>query len=335
MEGMEDGPTTRENIPEDQDVPCLSFTLEEDPHLNAQLSYYNRESAPVKDVNYRPREQQLLKEGKRATGKFTARLQQARFGMFKGEPSCLVVIKVDFAAKNSGWARFRRATIEMEVEEPDDSGDDEDDDDDEDTGLLIRTFYPDLIRGHIQTAAEAYGITFEVGSAPPVPVGVSAGWSITSPREGHHLVHGRLGVPETRVSWDMHENEVSKDGLYEQPIFAIIVSYREDRGFVLGMKMQATTYPGFAMRGKGGARIRFAKISKGVGKVASTMKGLSGGSVTVGGQTWSSVAAEALPYPENLQDIDLEGETKMRLNLLGEQGPGGGIVGLLGARDKK
>ena len=330
---MEKRPSTHEDIPDDQDVPCLSFALEEDPHLNAQLSIFNREPTPVKDVNYRPREQQLLQEGKLASGEFTARLQQARFGTYKGEPSCLVIIKVDFAAKNSGWARFRRATIEMIVEEPEDS-DDEDDDDDDDAGLLIRTFYPELIRGHIQTAAETYGITFEVGSPPPVPVGISAGWSITSPREGHHLVHGRLGRPETRVSWDMHENEVSKDGLYEQPIFAIIVSYRENRGFVLGMKMNATTYPGLAVRGKGGARIRFAKTSKGVGKVASKMKGLSGGSVTVGGQTWSSTA-EALADPENLQDIDLEGETKMRLNLLAKQGPGGGTgIGELGAKSK-
>ena len=324
---MENGPATHENgIPDDQDVPCLSFTLEEDPHLNAQLSRFSREPSPVKDVNYRRREQQLLNEGKHASGEFTARLQQARFGTFKGEPSCLVIIKVDFAAKNSGWARFRRATIEMEVEEPEDSDDDDDDDedDDEEAGVLIRTFYPDLIRGHIQTAAETYGITFEVGAPAPVPAKISAGWGITSPREAHHLVHGLLGgTPETRVKWDMHENEVSKNGLYEQPVFAIIVSYREDRGFVLGMKMKATTYAGLAVRGKGGARIRFARRSEVAGKVGSTLKGLSGGSVTVGSQTWSS-KAEALADPENLQDIDLEGETQMRSNLLAKQGPGGG-----------
>ena len=349
---MEGQSTPDENIPHDQELPSLSFTLEEDPHLNSQLSFFSRDSPPAKDVKYRPTEQQLLREGKLGSGEFTARLQQVRFGTFKGETACLVVVKVDFAAKNSGWLRFRRATIEMEVEEPvmtsgesggglaggneeQDSDDSDDSDEAEYTGPLIRTFYPDLIRGHIQTAAETYGIKFEVPIPSPVPSGgVSAGWSITAPREGHHLVLGRLvGSPETRVKWNMNENEVSKGGLYEQPVFAVVVRYREACGFVLGLRMSATTCGGLAVVGKGGARIRFTKASRDVGEWVGKMDGLIGGSVTVGSRTWSN-PANALAGSTSLQDVDLETITRMRSILLREQGPGYGESSLFGLQGR-
>ncbi|KAK3172461.1 hypothetical protein OEA41_005783 [Lepraria neglecta] len=326
-----------ENTPldQDQDFPSLVFNLEEDPHLNSQLSHFGREKSPAKDVKYRPSEQQLLKEGKLGSSEFTARLQQASFGTFKGETACLVVIKVDFAAKNKGWFRFRRATIEMEVEEPslssakNDEVDEEVSSDDSDeaeyTGPLIRTFYPDLIRGHIQTAAETYNISFELPIPSPAPSGgLSAGWTVTSPRESHHLVHGFLvGSPETRVKWNMNENEISKGGLYEQPVFAIVVRYREEKGFVLGLRMRATTYGGLGVVGKGGARIKFMKTCKGGGDGEGRMGGLTGGSVTVGGKTWNG-NADSKSGSISLQEVDLELLTRMRSTLLGEQGPGGG-----------
>lgn len=329
--------TMDENMPLDQDhdFPSLVFNLEEDPHLNSQLSHSGREKSPAKDVKYRPSEQQLLKEGKLGSSEFTARLQQASFGTFKGETACLVVIKVDFAAKNKGWFRFRRATIEMEVEEPSlssakNDGDDkevssDDSDEAEYTGPLIRTFYPDLIRGHIQTAAETYNINFELPIPSPAPSGgLSAGWTVTSPRESHHLVHGFLvGSPETRVRWTMSENEISKGGLYEQPVFAIVVRYREEKGFMLGLRMRATTYWGLGVVGKGGARIKFMKACKGGGDGEGRMGGLTGGSVTVGRKTWNG-NADSNPGSMSLQEVDLELLTRMRSTLLGEQGPGGG-----------
>ena len=205
---MEGNSAMDENVPCDQELPSLSFTLEEDPHLNSQLSFFGRESPPVKDIKYRPTEQQLLQEGKLGSGEFTARLQQARFGTFKGEPACLVVVKVDFAAKRSGWFRFRRATIEMEVEEREiggdlagdskeqDSEDSEDSDEAEYTGPLIRTFYPDLIRGHIQTAAETYGISFEV----PIPPSASSGGISVgpSPRRVKATISSMAGLSVAR-----------------------------------------------------------------------------------------------------------------------------------------
>lgn len=329
--------TMDENTPldQEQDCPSLIFNLESDPHLNSQLSHFGRDKSPAKDVKYRPSEQQLLKEGKLGSSEFTARLQQASFGTFNGETACLVVIKVDFAVKNKGWFRFRRATIEMEVEETslsssknddvDEESSSDDSDEPEYTGPLIRTFYPDLIRGHIQTAAETYNISFELPIPSPAPSGgLSAGWKATSPRESHHLVQGFLvGSPETRVRWKLNENEISKGGLYEQPVFAVVVRYQEENGFVLGMRMTATTYGGLGVVGKGGARIKFMKTRKGGENGGGRMGGLTGGSVTVGGRTWNG-NADPKSGSISLQEVDLELITRMRSKLLGEQGPGAG-----------
>ena len=313
---------------QDQDGPSITFALEEDPYQNSQLSGFGRDKSPVKDVKYRASEQQLLKEGKLGSSEFTARLRQASFGTFKGQAACLVVVKVDFAAKNRGWFRFRSATVEMEVSEADDDGDD----DEEYAGPLVCTFYPELIRGHIQTAAETYGIKFEVPVPTPVPSGgLSAHWDIHTPHEGQHLIHGSLGGnPHNRVKWQLHENEVSKSGLYEQPVFAFVVRCREERGFLLGMTIRATTYGGFGIVGKGGARIMFTKAGLGGGdKGEGRLNGLTGGSATVGGKTWSNDVPTD-HGPVNLQEVDLENLTQMRAALLGPQGPGGGQFTLSG-----
>lgn len=121
----------------------------------------------------------------------------------------------------------------------------------------------------------------------------------------------------------MSENEISKGGLYEQPVFALIVRYREEFGFVLGMRMKATTYGGLGVVGKGGARIKFRKTCKGGGDGEGRMGGLTGGSVTVGAKTWSG-NADSKSDSTSLQEVDLELLTRMRSSLLSEQGPGGG-----------
>ena len=121
----------------------------------------------------------------------------------------------------------------------------------------------------------------------------------------------------------MNENEISKSGLYEQPVFAIIVRYREEKGFALGLRMRATTYGGLGVVGKGGTRITFMKTCKGGGDGEGRMGGLTGGSVTLGGKTWNGNADSQL-NSISLQEVDLEDLTRMRSDLLGEQGPGGG-----------
>ena len=314
------------------DLPSLSFPLSEDVNRNAQLSIFrNKSPAPTPTQSYRPTEQQLLREGKLGSSEFTARLQNVQFGTWKGETACLVVIRLDFAPKNRGWFRFRNATVEAEVEEEEPSDvkecgrnvikaihveekavDDDDDDDFDDLdevyeGPLIRSFYPSLIRGHITTAAETYSIQIAAPLSPaPVTPTLSAGWSATAPRQGLHLIHGRLvRSPETCVKWTINENDVTKDGIYEQPCFALIVRYRAERGFVMAVGCKATTYGGLAVVGKGGKKIRFGR-----GKRA----------VEVGGKTWEA-GEKVMP---NLENVDLENLTKVKAELLGEQGPGGG-----------
>lgn len=326
--------------------PSLTFSVLEDPNRKDQLFSFRREPAPPSTVqSYRPSEQQLLREGKLGESQFSARLQQVKFGRFKGEAACLIVVRLDFAPRNSGWFRFRNATVEVEFEEfgdgggdgrngdddNDDDNDDDDDDDDEEeddyAGPLVLKYYPDLIRGHIQTAAETYGIRVHANVPAPIEVGgISAEWGISTPREGLHLVHGRLvGSPETRVKWTMNENEITKSGIYEQPRFAVVVRYPEERGFVMTLGVKATTYAGLAVMGKGGSKIKFTKGKpKKVDETrGGTMPGLDGGSIAVEGQTWTAenVSAGAL---QDLEEVDLETLTKMKAVLLGKQGPGGG-----------
>ena len=82
----------------------------------------------------------------------------------------------------------------------------------------------------------------------PIPVAptISEGW--TTPRQGQYLIHGRLmRSPETCVKWTINENDVFKDGIYEQPCFAIVVRYRPERRFVMAVGCKATTYGGLAV----------------------------------------------------------------------------------------
>lgn len=234
---------------EEDDLPELTFSVEEDANRKDQLFSFRKEQ-PTPTNNYHAKEQQLLQEGKLGNAEFSARLRKVIFGSFDEQPACLIIFRVDFATAKKGWFRFRNATIDAEFEEAVDGqteGSDEDSEDDEDgegsDGLLIRKIYPELIRGHISTAAKSLGLGFDVPLAPVGGAGLSAAISITAPREGLHLIQGRLmGSPETRVKWNMNENEVDKGGIYEQPQFAAIVRHAQDQSFTMSLKIKATTY---------------------------------------------------------------------------------------------
>ena len=174
-----------------------------------------------------------------------------------------------------------------------------DDEDDENySGPLVVKYYPELIRGHIQHAAQTHGIKLYVEPAA-VGAGVELGGSKTFVNEGQHLVHGRLiGSPETGVKWNIHENTATKSGIYEQPSFAVIVRYDVEKCFAMKSEMKATTLGGLAVKGKKSPRIAFRKKA-------------------------GTSCSDAV----HLEDIDLEEETQMRVALLGDQGPGARGVG--------
>lgn len=304
---------------DEEDTPAdITFTLEEDPNRKDQLFSFRKDQGPAPTKDYHAKEQQLLQEGKLGNSEFSARLRKVLFGTFDGDPACLVLFRVDFASAKKGWFRFRNATVEAEFEQQDEGEvDDEDDDEDEDeySGPLILKFYPELVRGHISSAASTYGLGFEVPLLPMGGAAISAGYKITSPREGLHLIHGRLtGNPETRVKWSMNENEVSKSGIYEQPMFAVIVRHGQDQPFTMALKLKATTYGGLPVTGKGGSRILFRPPSS---------PQTSTGSVEVGGNR-KKASSRTEGDSIDLATVDLEALTQMRALLLSEQGPGGG-----------
>ncbi|KAL9598809.1 MAG: hypothetical protein Q9179_003780 [Wetmoreana sp. 5 TL-2023] len=293
----------QEETDEEGDAPDIVFNLEEDLNRKDQLFSFRKEPVtPTKD--YHAREQQLLQEGKLGNSEFSARLRKVIFGIFDDQPACLIVFRVDFATVKKGWFRFRNATIEAEFEETtndnagtvNDDDDDDDDDNDEYNGPIIRKFYPELIRGHISSAAHTYGLGFEVPLSPAGGAAISARYDITAPRQGLHLIQGRLmGSPETRIKWIMNENEVSKGG-------------------------------GLPVTGRGGSRILFtpSKARQQLGKhIAKSTARLTGGSFEVGKKQWIS-SQETPNAPVDLSVVDLENLTQMRSVLLSDQGPGAG-----------
>lgn len=323
------------------DGPLLSFSLVEDVNRKDQLFGGRKSAPPSTPKPYRASQKQLLGEGKGWQSEITARLNKVIFGTFEGKTACLVMVQVNFAPKSHGFFRFRNATVELGFEDKgdgkehkdeddeDDDDDDDDDDSDDDEQLLVRKFDPEHIRGHIQTAAVKYGITIGGTAPPPVPIGVSGSWTLSAPRQGQHLVHGRLaGVPERQVKWTINENEISKSGIHELAKFAVIVRYREERGFVMTLRMGAESHIGGAVKSKGGSKIAFTKGKKhqkgGKGRDGEQkMSGLIGGSIASGGKTWTAATDPETSHPR-LDDIDLESMTEMKAALLSEQGPGGG-----------
>ncbi|KAL8785776.1 MAG: hypothetical protein Q9213_003154 [Squamulea squamosa] len=327
---IEVGDLRGEMTDDEEDSPEIIFTLEEDPNRKDQLFSFRKEQ-PTPTQNYHAKEQQLLQEGKLGNSEFSARLRKVIFGIFDDQPACLIAFRIDFETTKKGWFRFRNATIELEFEDIGDNdcdGEDEDDEDDNEyVGLLVRKIYPELIRGHIQSAAQTYELGFEVPVAPVGGAGISATFDVTSPREGLHLIQGRLmGSPETRVKWVMNENEVNKGGIYEQPIFAIVVRYTQDLPFTMALKIKATTYGGLPVTGKGGSRIRFNPIKAIQPSPTKQMKStsrLTGGSFEVGNREWISSGGRP-EAPIDLDTVDLEDLTRMKIVLLSKQGPGAG-----------
>ncbi|KAL8663599.1 MAG: hypothetical protein Q9202_003787 [Teloschistes flavicans] len=317
---------------DEEDMPDVFFNLEEDLNRKDQLFSFRKEQS-ISVIDYRAREQQLLQEGKLGNSEFSARLRKVSFGVFDGQTACLIVFRVDFATVKKGWFRFRNATIEADFEEPESKNldpmdqSDESEEDDDYNGPIIRKFYPDLIRGHISSAAQTYGLGFELPLSPMGGAAISAKYDITAPREGLHLIQGRLmGSPETRIKWIMNENEVSKGGIYEQPKFAVIVRHAHDQSFTLSLKIKATTYGGLPIAGKGGSRILFrpSKVHPSPGKqMAKPNARVTGGSYEVGAQQWTS-STDVSNAPEDLSLVDLESLTQMKADLLSKQGPGAG-----------
>jgi hypothetical protein len=328
----------------DEDGPTLTLPLEEDLLRKDHLfSLRSKSPEPVPTKTYRPSEQQLLQEGKLGDSNFAARLKKVTFGRYTtatGErvPACLILVRVDFVPKSRGWFRFRDANVEIAfMDSPgavsngilpygDDADDDDDDDDEVYTGPLVLKFYPDLIRGHTQFSTDQFNLSLNVPLAP-LPVGspsITAGVTGNRAKEGLHLVQGRLmGDPEMRVKWKMHENEVVKGGVYEQPTLAVLVRYREGDQFTMALNIKATTYGGLAVTGKRGARITFKPGRHAAKKGEPSMGGLTGGSVQMGGQTWGvKKGASSEPSEEDLEALDLEALTGMRAALLSAQGPG-------------
>ncbi|KAL9119342.1 MAG: hypothetical protein Q9187_004106 [Circinaria calcarea] len=328
-------------LPEPADpstFPTLTFNLEEDANRADQLFSFRKASKedPSTTRTYRPAEKQLLQEGKLGDSEFSARLERVVFGTHSASPACLITVGVNFCPKNRGWLRFRQATVEIAFEELDpsanrdvDPDNDEDYDSDEYDGPLVLDWYPKLIRGHVQTAAERYGIQLTAGV--PTPVGqvaaATVGYDVRKPKEGLHLVQGVLvGSPEVRVRWVATENEVGRGGIYEQLKLAMVVRHAAGRGFAMTLRMKAVTFGGLPVSGKGGARIKFlaGKGDKHGRRMENqmAMPTLEGGSLQVGGQTWTG---DAVPGGNcALEDVDLEALTGMKKALLKAQGPGAG-----------
>lgn len=155
----------------------------------------------------------------------------------------------------------------------------------------MKSFYPELIRGHIQHSTQTHGIKLY---AEPAAIGVGAeiGVSKTFAREGKHVIHGRVMKAHSIVRWTIDENEATKSGIYEQPSFAVIVTYSIERGFAMKLTMRAKTYGGLFVKGKKGSRTIFKKPDR--------------------------------EMDSDLEKEDLEELTKMRAVLLAKEGPGGG-----------
>jgi len=96
----------------------LVYQLEEDVNRKEQLGFWDENSDErTKTARHRESEQQLLEEGKLGRSEFSARLQKATFGIFKGQPACLIVFLVDFCPGSQTWFRFHIATVEAEFQE--------------------------------------------------------------------------------------------------------------------------------------------------------------------------------------------------------------------------
>jgi hypothetical protein len=309
------------------DGPTLVYTLEEDANRKEQLASFRDENSDArrKTALHRHNEQQLLEEGKLAQSEFSARLQRVTFGSFQGQPACLILFLVDFCPRNRSWFRFRKATVEVEFQEEPSTIHTSVDDERAYTGPLICKFYPELIRGHVRSIAETYNFSLSVGAPLISTPNISAGWSMSKPKESTHLIHGRLdGNPETRVRWTVNENEANKSGIYEQLKFAIIVRHADQTQFSMALRIRVTTLAGFHIVGNGGSRIIFTPTQRHDAEGNNQqmgMGGLDGGSISTLGQTWVP-ATQSAAGQKDLAEENLEDLTRMEAILLGRNGPG-------------
>lgn len=306
---------------------------------------YNPPTSTYADVipiePYYPDEEQLLREGRLGQSDISARVGKVQFGTYQNQPACLLLIKVNFSPKNRNLFRFRNATVMVDFAEYEshnsspqehhvDAGLDLHEKEIR-SGLKVRTFYPELIRGLVRSGSN--NISFGV-SAPLSPAGtptINSSFATTRPRDGYHVVQGSLTGPrpQTRVRWVISENEISKSGIYEQPRLAVIVQHAPGAKFTMSLDLKATTLAGWAVKGKGGATLKLDPNRQ---------------AVAVGGREWDTTSASsnknppATPPPayestapgnenagRNLLDlgtIDLEGLTGMAAALLGASGPG-------------
>jgi hypothetical protein len=305
--------------------PILSLSLEEDVNRKDQLGFRKEKAAPAPEA-FRPGEQQLLQEGKLGESEFSARLRKVVFGSYKGLPACLILIQINFCPKNRSWFRFRKAEVGISFEK--DNKDDGDGENEYD-GPIVRKFYPERIRGHVQTAAEHYGVKF-IAPITSTAGGLSAYCSQHRPKEGLHLIQGDLvGSPETGVRWRIYENEVSRGGIFENPKLCVILRHPKFK-FGMSISMKATTYGGLPIVGKGGARITFTPPQTidpvGSGPThreldSKVLPRVDRGSVAMGKHTWAAEDT-GISKSVKLDDEDLEQLTHMEADLLGPQGPG-------------
>lgn len=103
-----------------QEAPLnLVFSLEEDTVRTSELSFPGSRSAkPPEQLIYREAEHQLLQQGNLGDTEIYARIKKASFGVWGGQPACLIHLGFDFCSKNGkSFFRFRSATINVEFEE--------------------------------------------------------------------------------------------------------------------------------------------------------------------------------------------------------------------------
>lgn len=155
----------------------------------------------------------------------------------------------------------------------------------------MRKVHPENLRGHIQHSVHTIGAKLYLEPAA-IGLGAEIGGSKTFLREGKHLMRGYIQKSDRVAKWTIDENEATKSGIYEQPSFAVVVTYNVEKGFAMKLDMKGTTFGGLSVKGKKGSRTIFNTPDK--------------------------------RMDTDLGNVELEDVTKMEAALLAREGPGGG-----------
>jgi hypothetical protein len=166
----------------------------------------------------------------------------ARFGIYKGQPACLVVIDFSFKKSGSTVSRYTHADISVSFE-------------DGSTALLknpgnveeldvdpkILRFEPVEYRGS-KTSGEGsktYGMS--VNAAPGGAGGVTIGYSETIPtvKERYEKVNGDLRDFGTGVNFSIEENTMTGSGIRSDWSAAMIIGYVPGRRFAARVTIKA------------------------------------------------------------------------------------------------